>query len=174
MEYFIDQEKHFCLILLYTYTTLCIGVTALVAIGSMLIAYLQHICGMLSISRYRINRALRFNMLKNEKFIFKEIFHAVDIHRQAMRLSELLVSNFEIMLFFLIIFGVISMSLNLLQIFQIRTFYDYIDEFLLRIAIVIAIIAYMFTANYVGQDIMDHNNHIFVTVYAVQWYVAPL
>ncbi|XP_011685768.1 PREDICTED: uncharacterized protein LOC105448723 [Wasmannia auropunctata] len=115
MEYFIDQEKHFCLILLYTYITFCIGVTAMVAIGTMLIAYLQHTCGMLSISRYRINRAMRFNMLKTEKFIFEEIFHAIDIHRQAMRLSELLASNFEIMLFFLIIFGVTSMSLNLLQ-----------------------------------------------------------
>ncbi|XP_011704896.1 PREDICTED: uncharacterized protein LOC105460150 [Wasmannia auropunctata] len=116
MEYFINQEKHFCLILLYTYTTFCIGVTAMVAIGTMLIAYLQHTCGMLSISCYRINRAMRFNMLKNEKFVFEEIFYAIDIHRQAMRLSELLVSNFEIMLFFVITFGVISMSLNLLQV----------------------------------------------------------
>jgi len=54
-EYFIDQEKHFYLIVLHTYAAICIGWTAMVAIGTMLVAYLQHTCGMLSISRYKTN-----------------------------------------------------------------------------------------------------------------------
>ncbi|XP_018312174.1 uncharacterized protein [Mycetomoellerius zeteki] len=32
----------------------------------------------------------------------------------------------------------------------------------------------MFIANYVGQSIIDHNNHVFVTAYNVQWYKTPL
>jgi len=55
MEYFIDQEKHFYLIVLHTSAAICIGFIALIAIGTMLITYLQHICGMFSISRYKTN-----------------------------------------------------------------------------------------------------------------------
>ncbi|XP_011061909.1 PREDICTED: odorant receptor 43a-like [Acromyrmex echinatior] len=32
----------------------------------------------------------------------------------------------------------------------------------------------MFLSNLVGQQIIDHNNYIFVTAYEVQWYVTPL
>jgi len=50
-EYFIDQENYFYLILLHSNAALCIGAIAMVATGTMLIAYLKHICGMLSIAR---------------------------------------------------------------------------------------------------------------------------
>ena len=50
-EYFVDQENFFYLILLHTNAATCIGVTAMVATGTMLIAYLKHICGMFSIAR---------------------------------------------------------------------------------------------------------------------------
>ncbi|XP_018355584.1 PREDICTED: uncharacterized protein LOC108745304 [Trachymyrmex septentrionalis] len=32
----------------------------------------------------------------------------------------------------------------------------------------------MFMCNLGGQQIIDHNNYIFVTAYKVQWYVTPL
>ncbi|XP_018361728.1 PREDICTED: uncharacterized protein LOC108760342 [Trachymyrmex cornetzi] len=32
----------------------------------------------------------------------------------------------------------------------------------------------MFLANYMGQNIIDHNNHVFFTAYNVQWYRMPL
>ncbi|XP_018051955.1 PREDICTED: uncharacterized protein LOC108689608 [Atta colombica] len=35
-------------------------------------------------------------------------------------------------------------------------------------------IIYMFIANYMGQNIIDHNNHVFITAYNVQWYKTPL
>ena len=50
-EYFVDQENFSYLILLHTNAATCIGATAMVATGTMLIAYLQHICGMFSIAR---------------------------------------------------------------------------------------------------------------------------
>ncbi|KYQ54080.1 hypothetical protein ALC60_11628 [Trachymyrmex zeteki] len=32
----------------------------------------------------------------------------------------------------------------------------------------------MFIAHYIGQNIIDHNNHVFITVYNIQWYKTPL
>jgi len=51
IEYFIDQEKYFYLILLHIIMAILIGATAMIAIGTMLIAYFQHTCGMFRISR---------------------------------------------------------------------------------------------------------------------------
>jgi len=50
-EYFIDQEKYSYLITLHTSAAFWIGGLAMLATGTMLITYFQHICGMFSISR---------------------------------------------------------------------------------------------------------------------------
>lgn len=52
MEYFIDQEKYFYLILLHINAIICVGLAALLATGTMLITYFHHICGMFRIAWY--------------------------------------------------------------------------------------------------------------------------
>jgi len=55
------------------------------------------------------------------------------------------------------------MSAKLLyEIFQINTS-DNINEFLLPVSFVMGSILYMFMANYMGQDVIDHANLIFIT-----------
>ncbi|XP_025270191.1 uncharacterized protein LOC112639656 isoform X1 [Camponotus floridanus] len=177
-EYFIDQEKYYYWILLHINVALCIGAIAMVGIGTTLIAYAQHTCGMFRISSYRIRRAVHVNTLENtklkENLILKGIISAVNIHRQAMKLSGLLVSKIQTMLFCLIIIGVVSLSLNLFQIFQIASSGNDVKEFIFPILFVTVSVLYMFLANYVAQVIMDHNNDIFATVYDVKWHAAPL
>ncbi|XP_070152681.1 odorant receptor 9a-like isoform X2 [Polyergus mexicanus] len=178
-EYFVDQEKYYFLIILHLNAALCIGVAGMVSVGTMLIAYLEHTCGLFKISSYRIKRAMRVIILqninpKNNILMLEEIRCAVDIHRQAMKLSKILVSKFEAMLFCLITTGVISLSLNLFQIFRIASIGESIDKILIPSLFVFCSILYMFCANYVGQNITDYNNRVFDTVYNVQWYIAPL
>nr|XP_012231777.1 PREDICTED: uncharacterized protein LOC105677617 [Linepithema humile] len=50
-EYFVDQEKYFYLLLFHTIAAISIGIFAVVATGTMLIAFLQHACGMFRIAR---------------------------------------------------------------------------------------------------------------------------
>lgn len=52
MEYFIDQEKYFDLILLHINVTIFIGCVAVLAVGTILVTFLQHICGMFRIAWY--------------------------------------------------------------------------------------------------------------------------
>ncbi|KAL6260651.1 hypothetical protein P5V15_008170 [Pogonomyrmex californicus] len=177
MEYFIDHEKYFYLIMLHIHVAFCIGLISMVAIGTMLIAYIQHICGILKISSYRIKHimgiaTLQNIILKNEDIMFNEIICAVDIHRHAMRLSELLVSKFELMLLCLIFVEVIALSLNLFRVITYSQ--DDIKEYVLSFLFALIIILYMFLVNYMGQNIIDHSNHIFITVCSIQWYLAPL
>ncbi|XP_070167635.1 odorant receptor 9a-like [Polyergus mexicanus] len=179
MEYFVDQEIYFYWILLHINVSFCVGITAMVGIGTTLIAYFQHICGMFRISSYRIKRAMQINTLKNYKLknevlILEGLISAVDIHRQSIKLSKLLVFKIEKMLFSLILVGVISLSLNLFRIFQIISYGDDIKEILLPFIFVTICILYMFVANYIAQDLTDHNNDLFAIVYDVQWYEVSL
>ncbi|XP_024880020.1 odorant receptor 4-like isoform X2 [Temnothorax curvispinosus] len=139
-EYFVDQEKYFYLILLHLNVATCIGATAYIATGTMLITYLKHACGMFKIARF----------------------------------AELLITNFEGSFLFLIAVSVCCLSLNLFRIFQSVTFGNSKEELLLHFLIVAIILLYMFLANYAGQEITDHNNHVFSTAYNVRWYTAPL
>ncbi|XP_025270187.1 uncharacterized protein LOC112639654 isoform X3 [Camponotus floridanus] len=179
MEYFIDQEKYFYWIALYVVVATCIGMTSMIGIGSILIMYLQCTCGMFRISRYRIRCAVHINMLENIKsrkdiLILEGIISAINIHQQAMKLSKLLTSEIETMMCCLIVLGVISLSLNLFQVSRVVSYGYDIKELLIPFAFIAIGILYMFISNYVTQNVTDHNNDIFATVYDVQWHVTPL
>ncbi|XP_011634244.1 uncharacterized protein LOC105425251 [Pogonomyrmex barbatus] len=178
-EYFIDQEKYLYLILLHVCMALCIGTVAMLAIGTLLITYLQHTCGMFRIASYRIKQAIKIDILQNVNqkskiLITRDIICAINIHRQAINLSKHLLSIFEIMFFCLIVVGVTCLSLNLFQLFQIASSVNNIGELFPPLLYSSVSILYMFLANYMGQDIINHNDDVYVTAYNAQWYKAPL
>ncbi|XP_071581700.1 uncharacterized protein [Temnothorax nylanderi] len=173
-EYFIDQEKYFYLITLHALATIYIGAVSMMATGTMLVAYLQHICGMFGIANYRIEQAINIlqkDILKCKNMVYKEITYAVDIHRKAMKFTDSLISNFEGSFFFLIVIGVTCLSLNLLRL---ASYSDEIEKLLISFIIINILYVYLFLANYTAQEITDHNEYVFATVYNVQWYTAPL
>ncbi|XP_024882876.1 uncharacterized protein LOC112461741 [Temnothorax curvispinosus] len=178
-EYFIDQERYFFLSLFHINAAMIIGCFVLTATGTMLIAYLQHACGMFKIASYRIERAIQIYIPKNintqnEIMVYKGIIRAVDIHRKAMIFSNYLRSKFEISFMFLIAVGVLTLSLNIFRVFQIVLFGYNSEEFLMNLVIASICFLYMFMANFIGQQIIDHNNRIFATAYKVRWYATPL
>ncbi|RLU21491.1 hypothetical protein DMN91_005864 [Ooceraea biroi] len=176
MEYFVNQKKYFYFILFHLNIAICIGIIITAATGTMFIAYFQYTCGMFMIASFRIERAMENNKLQdinNKHFILIGLSRAIEMHRQAMKLCDLLICRFDTMYFCLIVFGVTCLSLNLLQIFQTIASGD-IQEFVLSIILVVICTLYMFVANLVGQEIIDQNNEVYVTVYNVQWYKAPL
>ncbi|XP_072756967.1 uncharacterized protein [Anoplolepis gracilipes] len=178
MEYFIDQEKYYYILLLHINMIVFIGSITVLATGTMLIAYLQHACGMFKIASYRVENALKIHIsqdkLLNENLIFKGIISAIDIHRKAISFSNHLISKFEMTFMFLILFGVLTLSLNIFRTFQILTLKYNAVELLIPLITATFMFVYMFFANFLGQAITDHYNDIFVTVYAVRWYTVPL
>ncbi|KYQ59011.1 hypothetical protein ALC60_01973, partial [Trachymyrmex zeteki] len=47
-------------------------------------------------------------------------------------------------------------------------------QFVLSLMCISILYVYMFLSNYIAQDITDHNEYVFATIYNVEWYVAPL
>ncbi|XP_050465120.1 uncharacterized protein LOC126858696 [Cataglyphis hispanica] len=178
-EYFIDQEKYFYLILLHTNAAFCIGVTTWLGMGTMIIGWFIHICGMLTITSYRVEQIMTTKMskninLKNQIMIYnKKIFYAVEIHYKIMKICEHTCSNFKYSILLLLICTVSSLSLNLFGIFRNASLGDN-EAILFHLLCSFALFLYLFVANYIGQEIINHNNHVYFTAYNSQWYNASL
>ncbi|KAH0948843.1 Or9e85 [Eciton burchellii] len=178
-EYFIDQEKYFYLLVMHKEIASCIGVAAIVATGTMNMLYLQHACGMFMIASYRIEQAMMsINLqnvnIRNKNLVYMEIICAVDMHRKAMKYVKLFISSFNVHYFFLIANAVISVSLISFRIYKGLVSECNFEKLVSPILFLISLYVYMFFANKSAQEIIDHNNHIFVTVCTVEWYIAPL
>ncbi|XP_018051963.1 PREDICTED: uncharacterized protein LOC108689617 [Atta colombica] len=147
----------------------------MVATGTMLIAYFKHICGMFSIASFRIKKAMAINMqhdINEEKMviIYKGIICAIDIHRKATEFSQVLIKSFEGSFFCLIAASMVCLTSTLVQIIS----YNSTEQLVLQLIHISSLYMYMFLSNYTAQDITDHNEYVFATVYNVEWYVAPL
>ncbi|XP_050460102.1 uncharacterized protein LOC126855993 [Cataglyphis hispanica] len=177
-EYFVDQEKYFYLILLHKNAVICIGMTTLTGTGTTLLAYVTYACGMFKIASYRMENAMTTKVLQNinlinQIMIHKKIIDAVEIHCKAIKFCEFLTSTFEGSFFPLLIIDVISLSLNFYGIFRNASLGDN-EAILLHLLFAFIILVYMFIINCVGQEIINHNNHVYFTAYNSQWYDAPL
>ncbi|XP_029678507.1 uncharacterized protein LOC115244726 [Formica exsecta] len=173
-EYFIDQEKYPYLITLHRHAACCIGLLAMLTTGTMLLTYLQHTCAMFSIACYRIKQAigiLQKDGFRNEQKSCEEIIRAVNIHCKAMKLSNFLISNFSGSYFCLIAAGVLCLSCNLLRL---ASFTGNFGQLILSLTNLIIHYVYLFLANYTAQEVTDHNEYLFATVYNVRWYMAPI
>ncbi|XP_011863601.1 PREDICTED: uncharacterized protein LOC105559706 [Vollenhovia emeryi] len=166
MEYFVDQEKYFYMIILHINVAICIGATITVGSGTLFIAYIQHTCGMFRIASYRIEHAININFRSNitleNKIMTEGTISAVDIHRQAMKLNKHLMSVLEMMMFCLIACCVGCLSLSL-SLFQIASSKNDVKNLVIPFVCAVVCFVYMFLANLMGQIIIDHNNHVFTT-----------
>ncbi|XP_025270098.1 uncharacterized protein LOC109610618 [Camponotus floridanus] len=177
-EYFIDKKKYSYLILLHANVTICIGGTTVIATGTMILACIIYACGMFKIASYRMEQIMstkmleNINLTKNQTMIYKKIYYAVEIHRKAMKFTNTMLSNFEGSFILIITFSVISLSLNIFAIFRNVSFGNK-EAALLHLLIVFLIFIYIFIANYAGQEITNHSNHIYSTAYNIRWYKAP-
>ncbi|XP_018300289.1 uncharacterized protein [Mycetomoellerius zeteki] len=120
-EYLVDQEKYLYWILLHMFIVLCIGMIIMLGIGTVLISYLQHTCGMFKIASYRIKHAVNIDVpqnvtIKNKTLMIEGIIYAVDIHRQAMKLLKHFMTTFEIMTYCITGCLVICFSFNMFQV----------------------------------------------------------
>ncbi|XP_067216106.1 odorant receptor 30a-like isoform X2 [Linepithema humile] len=178
-EYFIDKERYSFFIRLHSNAAIFISLTALIAPGTMNIMYFIHVCGMFKIASYRIEQAmakvnLETNKTKGRNMVHIGIIYAVDMHRKAMHMIQLLMSALNMSIFIFFMTAVISASLNLFRIFQEITSGCNIKKLILPSLFLTVIYVYLLLANIMAQQITDHNNDVFVTAYSVQWYEAPV
>ncbi|XP_011345262.1 uncharacterized protein LOC105283859 isoform X1 [Ooceraea biroi] len=158
-KYFVLQEKHFYLFLLLINVVTAVGSVGILAIGTMLLSCLKHICGMLRIASYRFEQAVTATVqsitIKNET-IYKEFIYAMDIHCKAMEFIKFFMGGMERSLFIVTMITVLCMSCNLYGIFQIESPVQEIEKTAGHLFNITCLFIYMFIANYAGQEITDY------------------
>ncbi|XP_011879010.1 PREDICTED: uncharacterized protein LOC105568172 [Vollenhovia emeryi] len=178
-EYFVDQEKYYYLLLLHMFICYYMILFVLLVTGMSLYTYLQYACGMFKIASYRFESTMKIYvsqniMQRNENLLHKGIVRAIDIQRNAMMICEYLMSTFEVMFMYLIGLGVMLLTLNIFRAFQIISSGYKIEELGMCYLSSLSCLIYMFLSNFVGQEVTDHYNYVFDTIYNIQWYLAPL
>ncbi|KAH0945364.1 hypothetical protein HN011_006486 [Eciton burchellii] len=178
LEYFVDQERFFYLIMVHIFIFGYAGFITISAVATMLIAYVLHNCAIFKIASYRIEHIFDEKILETSKSIrqymlYKRLIHAIYFHRRAIDLTNILTKSFTILYFVLLGFGVASMSFSIIYFIHALFLNDVID--LLMVTVIIFIqLYYIFVGNYVGQDIIDTSSNIFQIIYNTEWYTAPL
>ncbi|XP_026826128.1 uncharacterized protein LOC105279430 isoform X2 [Ooceraea biroi] len=178
-EYFIDQEKYYYCILLHFDVSIFIGTLVTTATGTLLFGCIKYICGIFRIASYRIDQAmqtatLHHAVLSNNFILYKKIVRAIDIHRKAVKLCDIMTSNFVGTFFVMMIVCIISLSLNLYGLHRAIMLRSATEEYVAYVSLTGAPLVYIFFANYAGQNIADHHNYIFTSVYNCKWYITPL
>ncbi|KYQ47769.1 hypothetical protein ALC60_13194 [Trachymyrmex zeteki] len=123
---------------------------------------IQHACGLLKLTSYRIlnafdDRLQLMNISKKSKCtICIKLSKAIKIHRRSL---EYFLIN-EINAFYFILLKAVTTH-NILETITIGL-------------LVYSHICYSFFMNYFGQDIIDHSENFFRQIYNSKWHMIPL
>ncbi|XP_076672250.1 uncharacterized protein LOC143371186 [Andrena cerasifolii] len=188
MEYFVDGKKYFHYIVAHISVSSFLEVTALLTTESLNIVNVQHVCGILKVTSYRLEHSLDplfSRESRDNDEVYTRLVEAVNIQRRAYKLvlnlqkfqcgyTELWCAFSAFPDLCLLVLGVSSVSINLFRLFQATRATKKMAE-LIRCSLFVSIhFFYMFIVNYGGQLIMNHCAEIFEKTYFIPWYQAPL
>ncbi|XP_025160077.1 odorant receptor 22c-like isoform X2 [Harpegnathos saltator] len=178
IEMFIDRHKYFHLILLYIILISSFGITTIIAAETLLMALVQHTCGLLKVSSYRITCAFDndyHSVLAHGKncVVCTRLASAVKIHRSAIMFTDHIKDCFAISYLILISFGVASLSINLYRLSMVVAVVSDIDILIIS-AFICGHFFYMFWCNYAGQELINHSAEVYYQTYNAQWYMSAV
>ncbi|XP_025072949.1 uncharacterized protein LOC112552247 [Pogonomyrmex barbatus] len=176
IETFFDQEKYFRFIVLNFSVISFLSVTVFLTAETLYMICVQHACGLLKVTSYRIlnafdNRIQQINTSKIKCIICTKLSEAIKLHRRSLEFIEYLCSTFSLSYFILCVFGVASLSINLFEFLKAVEL-KYTDQAICFGLVVCAHICYMLWVNNVGQDLIDNSIDVFEQTYNVQWYMV--
>ncbi|XP_011873929.1 PREDICTED: uncharacterized protein LOC105565390 [Vollenhovia emeryi] len=178
VEYFVDEETYFFAILTHICINVYAGSITVMAIETILIAYVLHICALFRISSYRMEHIFDKNVQPMPKdikqsVVYNNIINAVYVHRRALDLTNIWTNSFSTMYIVVLVLAVSSMSLSCFNLINAVTALEKV-ELVMCGSLLLLHLYFIFRANYIGQDIIDSSTGISEATYNAQWYTAPL
>ncbi|XP_039311348.1 uncharacterized protein LOC120359096 isoform X2 [Solenopsis invicta] len=138
-----------------------------------------HAFGLFKIASYRMKHLLSGitpHMCLTKKYIIShnKIIAAVDFHRRAIEFSDLLKVSFGRVYLILYVLGVLSASINLLNLSRIVTMEKDIIEIIKSFFLIASHILYLTVANYAGQEFINNDMHFYRVICNTEWYNVPV
>ncbi|KAH0945371.1 hypothetical protein HN011_007230 [Eciton burchellii] len=171
VDCFLDEQEYFYFIVFDFSLIALLGMTTFVSTETMFMIFIMHSCGLFAIASYRINHA--FDNCTDKSVIHAKIIGAIKIHGRSLQFMDFINSSFALSYLLLAIFGVISLIINLIRLFQAIEMHD-INDIFISSMYVFAHFLYVFWVNYFGQILVDHSESVFEETYNARWYTAPV
>ncbi|XP_025075183.1 uncharacterized protein LOC105431361 [Pogonomyrmex barbatus] len=198
VEAVLDTKKYYYIILLHSYYATFFLMTIPVAADSMMIAYIQHACGLFQAIGYgsqrressskfsdlmifprhqlenvKQNDDLKINIypLYKDDEHYRIISDSVSKHKQVLQFAELLASSYSISFVALIVLNVAIMTFSGVQVVNNRNQPSEAFRFLLT---GLCLSAHLLFLCLPGQKLIDHSFNMHKSIYAANWYAISL
>ncbi|XP_076629134.1 uncharacterized protein LOC143345655 [Colletes latitarsis] len=175
-NYFIDEQKYLVLIVLYQDLTLIIGGIIFIATESLFIMLMQHNVSLFKIACYHIKVAVSEGTVSSISQDLADcnskrcLINAVLAHKKAAKFAMDLKAKFQISYSFLLVFGVISLSVNFFLLSEAVCLTHDLEELMMSLLFSITELVYMFYINFLIQQLLDHADSIVIITYNTNWY----
>ncbi|KAM0732227.1 Odorant receptor 9a [Formica fusca] len=174
VEYFVDLDKYYYPVLIHNYLATAIRLTAIVASDTCVAILVQHCCALFSIVRYRLEHIRKsveqdkeLAMLEEDDKIYKNFVYCIRKHEDGLQFAGLLETVYSKAFFIEVGLIIGVMSLSAVQATN--------DTLTPQIAIrhggyIIAQLLHLFTVCWLGQQIIDHSDRVYTSIYRGEWY----
>ncbi|KAF7379045.1 hypothetical protein HZH66_015279 [Vespula vulgaris] len=169
VEYFVDTQRYYYFIILHSYVTIVICISAIVAIDTMFLIFIQHVCGLFSTLGYQLHHVAddeTFDLdinpsIKHDKS-YKHMAECVYRHKKAI---EVAISSIKAGL------NMIGMSITGLQAVANM---DETNKFLQQLVFSYAQLAHLFFESINAQRLIDHSDRMNEYLINVEWYQTSI
>ncbi|XP_029673292.1 odorant receptor 4-like [Formica exsecta] len=174
VEYFVDVNNYYYPVLIHNYLSGVIRLTAIVASDTCVAILVQHCCALFSIVRYRlehirksVEQDKKLAMLEEDDKIYKNFVYCIRKHEDGLQFAGLLETVYSKAFFIEVGLIIGVMSLSAVQATN--------DTLTPQIAIrhggyIIAQLLHLFTVCWLGQQIIDHSDRVYTSIYRGEWY----
>ncbi|XP_071574693.1 odorant receptor 4-like isoform X2 [Temnothorax nylanderi] len=174
VEYYIDLEKYYYLVLIHNYLTTAIRLTTIVASDTYVAILVQHCCALFSIVRYRleyirktIKQDKELALLEEDNKFYKNFVYCIQKHKDALRFARCLEIVYTKAFFVEVGLIILAMSLSALQATS-GTLNPHLA--IRHAAYIIAQLLHLYIACWLGQQVIDHSNRVYTSTYRGEWY----
>ncbi|KAK2580849.1 hypothetical protein KPH14_005926 [Odynerus spinipes] len=161
LEYFLDREKYFLLLLLHQIIGVSVLFSAAIAVYSMFFVIIQHACGV-------------FRTISAPKHTDRWIFNC--IHRYARVTEYVATINASAEMCYLSQIGLSTLlvSLSILHVFQMGTHFGSLSDMLYNSSCIPGPIVATYITCFIGQKLIDHSTDVFQAACQLSYYDTSL
>ncbi|XP_051154142.1 odorant receptor 13a-like [Leptopilina boulardi] len=176
-NYLLDDKEYFYTLLMHEQITVFLNMTTLICVDTMYVKYVEHICGIFAILRYRIESIMKNSDFsknrtsKQDEQITKQVSHCIAYHRNAIKYAECVESIYGLALFMQLSASLALMSATgYVAAVKLGTF----NEFMQIIPFFMGQVTHLFYNSLPGQQLINFSEAIGDSVSSAQWYRMPI
>ncbi|XP_076378864.1 uncharacterized protein LOC143259620 isoform X3 [Megalopta genalis] len=178
-DYLVEEQTYLLYIVIHQSLSFFFIGTIYVATETLFIMWLQHTISMYELFSYFIQKATVARPSHVSKKLMDTyrkncLASAVIYHTEAKVFMSFLKTELSFSYAVLLVFAVVSLSINLFRISVALCKTHDMQEMLMALFFSISELVYMFYLNYIVQHLSDYTDNLTTLIYSTPWYETPV